>query len=102
MLYFACRIFNVVGTSNAKAFKDLKKRHDLLLVLLSVRGVVSVVLGCAIVLCAHTADSTPLSPASTANIVHVRIAEPRLPSDWKTTPYLANRPPQVQLILHLL
>lgn len=38
VLYFACRIFNVVGTSNATAFNELKKTQDLLHLLLSVRS----------------------------------------------------------------
>ncbi len=38
VLYFACRIFNVVGTSNATAFNELKKTQDLLQLLLSVRS----------------------------------------------------------------
>lgn len=37
VLYFACRIFNVVGTSNPTAFNELKKTQDLLQLLLSVR-----------------------------------------------------------------
>ena len=37
VLYFACRIFNVVGTSNPTAFNELKKTQDLLHLLLSVR-----------------------------------------------------------------
>ncbi|CAM9153111.1 unnamed protein product [Ectocarpus sp. 4 AP-2014] len=36
VLYFACRIFNVVGSSNPTAFNELKKKQDLLLLLLSV------------------------------------------------------------------
>ncbi|CAM9639065.1 unnamed protein product, partial [Hapterophycus canaliculatus] len=36
ILYFACRIFNVIGTSSPTAFNELKKTHDLLLLLLSV------------------------------------------------------------------
>ncbi|CAM9227686.1 unnamed protein product [Scytosiphon promiscuus] len=36
VLYFACRIFNVIGTSNPTAFNELKKTQDLLLLLLSV------------------------------------------------------------------
>eukprot|EP00903_Cladosiphon_okamuranus_P007566 g7340.t1 len=36
VLYFACRIFNVVGTSNPTAFNELKKTQDLLQLLLSV------------------------------------------------------------------
>eukprot|EP00752_Nemacystus_decipiens_P003150 g2917.t1 len=36
VLYFACRIFNVVGTSNPTAFNEIKATQDLLHLLLSV------------------------------------------------------------------
>lgn len=36
VLYFACRILNVVGTSDSSAFAKLKGDHDLLLILTSV------------------------------------------------------------------
>lgn len=36
ILYFACRILNVVGTSAPSAFDELKRDHDLLLVFSSV------------------------------------------------------------------
>lgn len=44
VLYFACRIFNVVGTSNPTAFNELKKTQDLLHLLLSVRVTVVFIL----------------------------------------------------------